>query len=69
MWIELIVIACLHSTPADCREFNFQFSDETSLNGCMTQAQPYLARWSNSHPRWRIRRWKCAYGRTGEQRI
>ncbi|MPZ12740.1 MAG: hypothetical protein GEU89_21450 [Kiloniellaceae bacterium] len=69
MWIELIVAVCLHSAPMDCREMHFQFVEARSLNGCMYRAQPYIARWSASHPNWKIVRWKCDYGKANEERI
>ena len=69
MWIELVVAACLYSSPADCREFHFQFVDERSLNRCLSHAQPYMANWASSHPQWRIVRWNCAYGKSDEHEI
>ena len=68
MWIELIVAVCLHTAPTDCREMHFQII-ESSLGGCMANAQPYMARWVNDHPQWRIVRWKCSAGDTGGQEI
>lgn len=67
MWIELIVAVCLLSTPTECRDMHFQFVEETTLHGCMFQAQPYMARWIDEHPQWRIKRWKCAI--SGESEI
>lgn len=69
MWIELIVAVCLHSDPAVCRELNFQFVEEKSLNACMTRAQPYMAGWAGEHPKWRIVRWHCAYYDGNEEQI
>lgn len=69
MWIELIVAVCLHADPTVCRELHFQFVEERSLNGCMSRAQPYMANWAAEHPKWRVTRWRCAHGNTGERRI
>lgn len=68
MWIELIVAVCLYSDPTACRELNFQFAEEPSLNRCMARAQPYLAGWVADHPKWQIVRWHCAYSKH-ERRI
>jgi hypothetical protein len=69
MWIELIVAVCLYSDPGVCRELQFQFVEERSLDGCMARAQPYMANWSAGHPKWRVVRWKCEFSSSGKRDI
>lgn len=62
--IELLISACLSAGPANtdrCRDFSLLFdAREISVTACMTQSQPMLAAWSEAHPDWQIRRWRCA---------
>lgn len=56
----IVLYACLISAPATCREEHINFSMEVSAPmACMTTSQTTLAQWSESHPQWRIGRWKC----------
>lgn len=59
--IELIFIACLVSAPDRCEEKGLQFVDLPSPMACMMLAQPQLAQWAESHPRWRVAKWRCRY--------
>jgi hypothetical protein len=34
---------------------------ETTLMGCMLQAQPQLAQWSEQHPNLTVSRWTCQF--------
>lgn len=56
--IELVFVACLLAAPDRCEEKALQFNDLTHT-ACVTGAQPQLARWSESHPKWTIARWTC----------
>jgi hypothetical protein len=58
--MALIFLVCLISSPDTCREERFSFAFEPVSNlGCMTGAPPRMAEWMNTHPGWRIARWKC----------
>lgn len=56
--IELAFIACLAAEPAACEKKSLVFT-EMSPMACMMGAQPTLADWVASHPKWRIARWSC----------
>ncbi|WJS86548.1 hypothetical protein [Paracoccus sp. TOH] len=56
--IELVFIACISGTRADCREHSLIYTEMTPMV-CMHGAQPALARWVETHPNWRIARWSC----------
>ena len=57
--IELVFIACLSASPVDCEERSLLYTDLAPL-ACVMGAQPELARWVQTHPRWRIHSWRCA---------
>jgi hypothetical protein len=58
--MTLIFFVCLLSSPDNCHEerLNFSFESDNGF-GCMMGAPPKLAEWTNTHPQWRIARWKC----------
>lgn len=57
--IELLISACLASSPV-CRDFSLLFdSREVSLMTCMISGQTVIAPWQKGHPGWKVRRWTC----------
>ena len=60
--IAVILSACLLSDPSVCREHRIPLTSDISAIRCMMAAMPYLAQWSEKHPRWRIVRWQCSPG-------
>ncbi|MFC7703372.1 hypothetical protein ACFQXB_04085 [Plastorhodobacter daqingensis] len=56
--IELVFVVCLSASPQNCEERSLLYSD-MSPAACSMRAQPVLADWINSHPRWTIAGWKC----------
>ena len=65
--IALVFIVCLQSDPQTCQERNLLFTDQQlTPMACLMNAQTRLAEWSESHPRWRIAKWKCGQVRDGE---
>lgn len=65
--MELILAVCMLSTPGDCREERLSVSvEEVAPIQCMIGAQPIIAEWSQSHPKWKVERWRCGpAGREG----
>lgn len=57
--IVLVFVACLEASPTVCEEQNLLFSEPMSPMTCLMQAQPRLAEWTATHPRWRIGSWRC----------
>ncbi len=58
--MALVFLVCLISSPDSCREERFSLAFEpVSGLGCMTGAQSRLAEWTDTHPGWRVARWKC----------
>ena len=56
--IELLFVACLSLSPTDCREQSLLYSEVTPM-ACMMGAQPELAKWVESHPKFQVKSWKC----------
>ncbi|WP_454914752.1 hypothetical protein [Xanthobacter sediminis] len=56
----IVLYACLISAPATCREEHINFSMEVSAPmACMSTSQATIAQWTETHPQWRVGRWKC----------
>lgn len=66
--IELAFIACLAAEPSACEKKSLTFTDVSPMT-CMIGAQPTLAEWATSHPKWRIARWTCRIGLDGAKDI
>lgn len=56
--IELVFVVCLSADPRNCEERSLLYTDITPMT-CTLGAQPVLAEWAATHPRWRIAGWKC----------
>lgn len=63
--IELVFLACLSAAPAQCEEKSLLYTDISPMT-CMMGAQPALAQWLESHPRYQVARWKCQMQRPGK---
>ena len=59
--IELFFVTCLLSDPDRCQGHSLLFQEQNGLMTCMLQSQNELARWIETHPRERVREWKCRY--------
>ncbi|MFN3526111.1 MAG: hypothetical protein ACK4YU_08465 [Paracoccus sp. (in: a-proteobacteria)] len=66
--IELFFVTCLIGQPDRCKDNSLLFEEQNGLFSCMLQGQNELARWSQHHPRERVREWKCRYAGVGERR-
>lgn len=55
----LVFTACLVSAPEDCRVREMTIFEDVGPLACMMGAQGELARWTETHPNWRIDRWRC----------
>lgn len=66
--IELIFLACVANTPNSCEEHAMQYINITPMT-CLIGAQPQLAKWTNEHPNWTVKSWKCQHVSQREVRI
>jgi len=60
--MELILSICLVASPGTCREEALSVSVEQVHvpMQCMMTAVPTIAEWSETHPKWKVLRWRCA---------
>lgn len=58
--LELLMTVCLLSDPSRCKDVPLTYSAEhlTPMQ-CMMGAQPEIAKWIDSHPKWTLKRWTC----------
>lgn len=67
--IELLFVVCLKSAPLDCEERSLLYVETMSPKACLMQAEPELAQWMQTHPKWTISRWKCQSAETSSTDI
>lgn len=60
--MELILSVCLFANPGMCREEAVSVGLERppAPAQCMMGALPVIAEWSETHPKWKVTRWRCA---------
>ncbi len=63
--MELILSICLIASPGTCREEAVSVGLEQAPlpQQCVMGAMPVIAEWSETHPKWRVTKWRC--GRPG----
>jgi len=57
--LAIIIQACLISSPAICQEHQIPIMSGGNTYRCAMLAPLRFARWSETHPKWKITRWKC----------
>jgi hypothetical protein len=57
--LELVFIACLKLSPADCSERRLAFISRSDLAVCTLHAQRHLADWARTHSDFTITSWRC----------
>jgi hypothetical protein len=67
--IEIVLTVCALSLTDHCEDQHLQFAPgvSMSLKQCVMNAQPYIVRWIDEHPKWLAVRWRCAYGGSEEK--
>ena len=58
--ISFIIQACLIADPKVCKDYSFPLDAGYDKTSCMMQAPPYIAKWSDEHPAWTVKSWRCA---------
>ena len=58
--IELALVVCLAADPTKCKDVGLVYDNEdlTPMQ-CLMRAQPEVAKWSEQHPKWNVKRWSC----------
>lgn len=69
--MELILSICLIASPVTCREEAVSVSVEIppAPVQCMIGAMPVIAEWSETHPKWKVLKWRCARPGVGGREI
>ncbi len=57
--MAIIIQACLIADPQVCQEHRIPVNGDASDSHCMLHAPPYFAKWSQDHPGWQIKKWRC----------
>lgn len=57
--MDLILLVCLASAPATCREERVPLVEP---GACIIASIPVVANWSADHPDWQVAKWTCAPG-------
>ncbi|PSC05331.1 hypothetical protein SLNSH_09005 [Alsobacter soli] len=57
--IALIITVCAIALPAQCQDEHLPMASGASPRQCAMSAPPYIAKWVDEHPQWRVVRWHC----------
>ena len=58
--IEIVAAVCIWSAPGNCKDISLVYEAEAiTAFACMMYGQGELAKWTISHPGWRIAKWTC----------
>ncbi|WP_181704005.1 hypothetical protein [Chthonobacter albigriseus] len=55
--IELVLTVCLMASPNECRHQRMPF--DGPLMACAMNGQIAAVEWLQTHPKWRLNRWRC----------
>jgi hypothetical protein len=69
MLVALVLTVCSLSEPKLCKEEELLFEGDGNLTHCMAEAPPYIATWTEQHPKWKVARWKCTQPGTSNGNI
>ncbi len=59
--IQLILIACAMHSPHNCKQEKLTFHQPgLTVHACIMKGHFELAKWSNGHPGWEVKRYRCA---------
>ena len=63
--IEVVALVCSIQAPLRCKDVRLTFAaNSVTPQQCMMYGQMELAKWTEGHPNWQIKKWKC--GRAGQ---
>ena len=60
--IELLMVVCAAVSPFNCKEQHLgpYFEPGLTVMVCAMKGQKEIAKWTRTHPGWKIRRYRCA---------
>ena len=59
MLVELVMTVCLAGSGAQCHKEHLLLKSGGSVYHCLMRSPVHIARWSETHPSWRVTRWRC----------
>lgn len=59
--LRLIFTICMIDAPGSCEQREMLVYEAMTVTSCVTGAMPELAVWKETHPNWRIARWRCEH--------
>ena len=65
--LRLIFTVCMIDAPATCEQRELLVYEQMPVASCVMGAMPELAVWRETHPNWRIARWRCEDDRTARR--
>lgn len=57
--LRLVFTVCMIGSPDTCEQREMLIFERMPVMACVTGAMPELAVWRETHPNWRIARWRC----------
>lgn len=60
MFIAVIMTVCMLADTSQCYEEQLTFEAQGTVAQCTMAAMPHIAEWAQTHPKWRVTRWRCA---------
>lgn len=57
--LRLVFMVCMLNSPDICEEREMLIHEDMPVVACVMGAVPDLARWRETHPNWRVTRWRC----------
>jgi hypothetical protein len=65
--LRLVFTVCMLDAPGTCEQREMLVYDNMPVMACVMGAIPELATWRQTHPNWRIARWRCEDDRTAQR--
>ena len=65
--LRLVFIVCMIDAPDTCEQREMLIYESMPVSACVMGAMPELAVWTETHPDWRIARWRCEDDRTAQR--
>ena len=60
--IAILLSACMANDPNVCKDYKIPLSSDVDPSTCAMDAPPHFAQWSEEHPGWQIKKWRCTTG-------
>ncbi len=58
--IEILLSVCLIAGPERCKDERLSFiAENITPRQCMSTGQIEIAKWTEAHPNWWVKRWSC----------